>query len=233
MKEYEAEVLEQYDMEVKGTRKMRGAFFCDTDEGAMLLKETKISERRASLVYIVLSRLELEGKMRVDTPVFAGRLLVTSRDGTRYMLKRWFTGRECDMKREAEIVSAAGNLALLHERMQWDPAWGQSGGILVSPPAGRDPLEEMERHNREMRKVRSFIRSRVSKNEFEYLYLEHYDRMYRLAESVVHRLRESDVMELYGKSISEGRMVHGDYNYHNVLNTTEGTAVTKNLARRS
>ena len=38
MKEYEAEVLEQYDMEVKGTRKMRGAFFCDTDEGAMLLK---------------------------------------------------------------------------------------------------------------------------------------------------------------------------------------------------
>ena len=78
MKEYEAEVLEQYDMEVKGTRKMRGAFFCDTDEGAMLLKETKISERRASLVYIVLSRLELEGKMRVDTPVFAkdGRLLV-------------------------------------------------------------------------------------------------------------------------------------------------------------
>ena len=49
MKEYEAEVLEQYDMEVKGTRKMRGAFFCDTDEGAMLLKETKISERRACL----------------------------------------------------------------------------------------------------------------------------------------------------------------------------------------
>ena len=38
MKEYEAEVLEQYDMEVRGTRKMRGAFFCDTDEGAMLLK---------------------------------------------------------------------------------------------------------------------------------------------------------------------------------------------------
>lgn len=94
------------------------------------------------------------------------------------------------------------------------------------PACRRNPLEEMERHNREMRKVRSFIRARVSKNEFEYLYLEHYDRMYRLAESVVHRLRESDVMELYGKSISEGRMVHGDYNYHNVLNTTEGTAVT-------
>ena len=41
--EYELEVLEHYDIEVKGTRKIRGAFFCDTDEGTMLLKETKIS----------------------------------------------------------------------------------------------------------------------------------------------------------------------------------------------
>lgn len=228
MKEYEAEVLEQYDMEVKGTRKIRGAFFCDTDEGTMLLKETKISERRACLVYIVLSRLELEGKVKVDTPVFTkdGGLLVTSREGTRYMLKRWFSGRECDVKRESEIVSAAESLALLHEKMKWDAASGQSCGLTVCPPVGRSPLEELERHNREMRKVRSFIRARVSKNEFEYLYLENYDRMYRLAEQVVRRLRESDAMELYRKSIAEGRMVHGDYNYHNVLNTPEGTAVT-------
>ena len=27
MREYELEVLEQYDIEVKGTRKIRGAFF--------------------------------------------------------------------------------------------------------------------------------------------------------------------------------------------------------------
>ena len=38
--EYELEVLEKYDLEVKGTRKMRGAFFCDTNEGTMLLRET-------------------------------------------------------------------------------------------------------------------------------------------------------------------------------------------------
>ena len=30
--EYELEVLEHYDIEVKGTRKIRGAFFCDTFE---------------------------------------------------------------------------------------------------------------------------------------------------------------------------------------------------------
>ena len=228
MKEYEAEVLEQYDMEVKSTRKIRGAFFCDTSEGTMLLKETHISERRAFLVYTVLSRLELERNLRVDTPVFTreGGLLVTSREGKRYMLKRWYTGRERDMKREAEIVSAAESLALLHEQMQCGASEGGVSGLSLCPPAGRDPIEEMERHNREMKKVRSFIRTRVAKNEFEYLYLESFDKMYGLAEKVVRRLRETDASALYRRSVEERRLVHGDYNYHNVLITPEGTAVT-------
>ena len=81
--EYELEVLEKYDIEVKSTRRIRGAFFCigselksgragdfgdclqsrsvpfgaagdyDTKERPMLLKETKLSERRA-LFYMTL-----------------------------------------------------------------------------------------------------------------------------------------------------------------------------------
>ena len=39
--EYGLEVLEKYNIDVKGTRKIRGAFFCDTNKGAMLLKETR------------------------------------------------------------------------------------------------------------------------------------------------------------------------------------------------
>ena len=58
MREYELEVLEQYDLEVISTRKIRGAFFCDTNEGTMLLKETKISDRRALLLYLLLCHLE-------------------------------------------------------------------------------------------------------------------------------------------------------------------------------
>lgn len=37
MREYELEVLEQYDIEVISTRKTRGAYFCNTKEGLMLL----------------------------------------------------------------------------------------------------------------------------------------------------------------------------------------------------
>ena len=89
--EYELEVLERYDVEVRSTRRIRGAFFCDTNEGTMLLKETKMSGRRAPLLYMVLNRLDRRGNVTVDTPVFTkdGELLVTSADGGVYMLKRW------------------------------------------------------------------------------------------------------------------------------------------------
>ena len=100
MREYELEILEQYEIEIKGTRRIRGAFFCDTDKGAMLLKETGISEKRASFMYYKESCLEALG-MAADTPVFTkdGTLLAVSRDGTKYIMKKWYAGRECDLKK--------------------------------------------------------------------------------------------------------------------------------------
>lgn len=46
MKEYSLNVLEQYDIEVNSTRKVRGAILCDTNEGALLLMEAAVSEKR-------------------------------------------------------------------------------------------------------------------------------------------------------------------------------------------
>ena len=225
MREYELEVLEQYDMEVKGTRKIRGAFFCDTSEGVMILKETRVSEKRAAIMYIILSRLESEKNLKVDTPVFSrdGALVVSSREGRKYMLKKWFAGRECDMKREAEIVGAAETLAGLHRELHWSVPAGSER--ITCPAAERTPLEEMRRHNREMKKVRSFIRGRVAKNEFESLYLENFEKMYAIAERVTRRMEESGCGELFRRSVKEKQMVHGDYNYHNLIMLPQGTAV--------
>ena len=48
MREYELEILNQYDIEIISTRKVRGAFFCETNEGLMLLKEAGISDGAAA-----------------------------------------------------------------------------------------------------------------------------------------------------------------------------------------
>ena len=226
--EYELEVLEQYNIEVKGTRRIRGAFFCDTNEGTMLLKETKISARRAPLLYEALSRIEKRGNVKVDTPIFSkdGELLVTSREGTVYMLKRWYQGRECDIRQEGELLKAAGQLAILHRELDAVSAELESVSLPDLFPGRKSPLEEIMRHNRELKKVRSFIRGRVAKNEFEFLYLESFEKMYGMAEKVLQKMEESGCEDLYEESMRRGSLVHGDYNYHNLLILKDWMAVT-------
>ena len=217
--EYELEVLERYDIEVRSTRKIRGAFFCDTNEGTMLLKETKISGQRAPLLYMVLNCLETRGNVKVDTPVFTrdGELIVSSREGRRYMLKKWYQGRECDLRQEREVLRAVETLAVLHNELE---------RIMPETVRERDPVEEIRRHNRELKKVRSFIRSRVTKNEFEYLFLENFEKMYQLAEQVLVRLESSGCPALFQTELARGSLAHGEYNYHNILVMESGMAVT-------
>ena len=46
MQEFEQKILEQYDIEVSSTRKVRGAVLCETNKGLFLLKEITTSEKR-------------------------------------------------------------------------------------------------------------------------------------------------------------------------------------------
>lgn len=213
MKDYELEILEQYELEIRSTRKVRGAFFCDTNEGTMLLKEAGISDRRALFLYKMLCRLAGDGYPNVDTPVVSkeGGLISTSRDGSRYMLKRWFNGRECDVRREAEVLETVRNLAFLHQKMHWQKDEEES------PSVGRHLKEEFLCHNRELKKVRAFMRNKVNKGDFEYLFLQHFEKIYRMAAKTTKRLENSGYEDLYRQSIESGCLIHGDYNYHNVL----------------
>lgn len=264
MREYELEVLDQYHMEVKSTRKIRGAFFIDTNEGTMLLRETDISDRRAPLLYIVLTHLEAGGYAHVDTPVFTkeGRLVATSREGRRYLLKKWYGGRECDVRRESDVLEAVANLANLHQKLRWQPQcemaeegelWAQCvmeeegeprrameeegetraqravGQREAHPPTGRHLLEEFLCHNRELKKIRGFVRKKSSRDSFDYLFLAHFDKMFSVAEQVADRLKESGYDDLYRKSVMGNCLVHGDYNYHNVLMLPAAEVATTNF----
>lgn len=140
--EYELEVLEKYDIEVKSTRRIRGAFFCigselksgrvgdfgdclqsrsvpfgaagdyDTKERPMLLKETKLSERRALFLYDALSEIERCGNVKVDTPVFTkeGELRAASREGAFYMLKNGIREESATFVRNRTLYGRRQNL---------------------------------------------------------------------------------------------------------------------------
>ena len=70
------------------------------------------------------------------------------RDGTFYMLKKWYQGRECDVRQEQDVVRAAAKLAVLHKDME-------KLAVKIWPGAdvqGKNPVEEVRRYNRELRK---------------------------------------------------------------------------------
>ena len=90
------------------------------------------------------------------------------------------------MKKEQEVLESVKNLARLHKIMKMP-------GEEVREFAGNDLREEFLRHNRELRKVRAFIRGRTAKGDFENAVLKHFDAMYEWAEMCIRdRCRRSE-----------------------------------------
>lgn len=221
MKDYGISVLTQYEMEVYGTHRIRGAVLCNTDKGLFLLKETHMEEGRLIMLTGLYEQLNENKFWRVDTPFSnkEGLYISIAEDGTGYMLKRWFDGRECDVRRENELIEGAGCLARLHACMRKE----RNEEIHLE----ENPLiKEYVRHNRELRKVREFVCRRSVKSPFEIVFLKGYDKMYRWAELGLAEMENAGLIGLFEKAETEQQMVHGDYNYHNLLICQEGMAVT-------
>lgn len=220
MRDYGISVLEQYDMHVNSTRRIRGAVLCDTDQGLFLLKESSRQAARINALAEIYTMLQEQGFEMTDHPVRnkEGEYVTTAEDGTTYLLKKWYAGRECDIRKESEMKEAAKILAKIHLILR-----GKEGVIRWEC----EGLEkEYERHNRELRKVRAFVRGRSVKGEFERLFLQSFEQMYEQAETALLRLQASQIGSLEEEAKKEGQMIHGEYNYHNILICQDQVAVT-------
>ncbi len=220
MQDYELKILEKYQLSINGTRKTRGAFFCDTDEGVFLLKEAAMSEKKIPALYKLCENLKDRGFERIDQLVanVDGEYFSTSEDGKKYVLKYWFRGRECDIRKSKELMDGARNLAKLHCSMELPDE--------IYVPRSLPLKEEYLSHNRELKKIRKFMRGKSPKGEFELAFLKYFEYIYHWAEAAVAALDDTGYEKLYEESLENGSLVHGDYNYHNILVTPEGLATT-------
>jgi len=210
-------------MEIFGTHKVRGAVLCDTDKGLFLLKETRMEENRICALAKIYEQLNDNGFDRVDTPLLNKENLYVSRaeDGTGYIVKKWFQGRECDVRHENELTDGARNLAVIHLCMR-----EKHEDKIYDEKTENPIIREYVRHNRELRKVREYVCKRSVKSSFEIEFLKGYDRMYYLAEKVLEMLEDMDFNSFFAEAENENHLVHGDYNYHNLLVCPDGMAVT-------
>ena len=210
------QILEQYELEVKSISRGRDSYQCDTEQGPNILREYRGSKERAGFLADMLDHLSGQGRT-VETVMRTkeGEPFSVNEEETKYILYQAFPGAECDTKNRADMLSAVRELALLHQSAQ-----NYEGSVPEFLKSGQNNLLLLyEKRNRELNKVRNYIRAKKKKNDFEMMFSVWYPEYVKKAQETTDILKDLGIQEqLIG-------FCHGDYNQHNVIFSREGIAV--------
>lgn len=201
-------LLEQYEIEVLRTRKGRGAILCDTDKGLLIFKEYTGNGRKAEIQNRLLQHIGEAGSVQTEQiiPTKEGALFVKDNDGISYILKTYKEGRECNIYDRAECLEAVKLLSGLHRCMELGAAGPERFFI----------EKEYEKHNRELKRVRKYLKQRGQKTRFEIRLTDSFDYFLEQALTVT---EEWKTYAGAGNPIETDKVsfCHGDYQHHNII----------------
>lgn len=204
-------IVEQYELSVSQITKGRGTYICKTEGKDMVLVPFRGSNERAEFLKSVMEYL-CENHIIVEKIYRTkdGSAVAQDELGGKYILKEMFSGTECNIKNVGDIREAVTQLAFLHAALFSCP--------LPVPQFMKQEKETLlstyEKHDRELIKVKNYIKNKKKKNEFERKFQEHYPMFIEMANQSVQLLekKQTDCFALN----------HGDFNQHNVIKTPEG-----------
>lgn len=211
------ELLKQYPFQVLSRRRTRGAFLLETDQGLRILKECDSSLSRIEFEEKIKNQLIEGGYQFVDLTCKNSKDEYFTKDNYRnnWLVRQWFAGTECDIRDEGMVVRCVEHLGYLHGLLKLQVSEEERDKSCYVQKEGI--CQEMERHNRELKRVRSYIRSKKQKNEMEICLLNSFETFFGQAGLAQSILQESAYDSLWESSLKEGRVSHGGYNYHNIL----------------
>lgn len=217
-------VLLQYDLKINHMHKARGAVICETDKGLKLLKQFTGSSQKLNSINKYLIYLKENGFEYVDSFVknVNDEIITVDKDNTPYIIKDWFEGNECNVNEVTDVYKAIENLALLHKTSE------NQDVILLDEIRANELLVECDKHNKELKKVRAFIRDKGQKEDFEISFLKNFPIFYQQAEMVLQELNQQKYKDSMKSIKNEIILCHGDYNYHNLL-MGENCVITTNF----
>lgn len=215
MEDRSQEALKRYRLKIYNIYKARGAFLLETDCGLKLYKCFEGSKNRALFENKVKEHLSLYGYPYTDVFVktMEDDIICEDSAGCQYIMKNWFWGEECNLKELSQIEAAAANLARLHCVLNNVDFTKEQLEHNISP----DLMETFDKRNRELKRVKAYIREKRQKNEFELLYLNYYDALYEQGIHAADRLSRSAYHELMEEAVMQRNVCHGNYTYHNII----------------
>lgn len=220
------EVINQYELNIKNVYRARGAYMLDTADGLRILREFRSTKGKAEMAQAVKEGLREKGIRNLDLYVRnkEGEIITENSMGNLYVLREWYLGEECDLKETKDLEKAAKNLAEIHNQMH-----GLLSENLVFQ--GDTTAEHLLKHNRELRRVRTYIKDKKQRNEFELLFLSMFSEFYHEAEDAESIVLSLDCARLYEQLEEKQWLCHGAYNYHNILMLKNGEIATTNFEK--
>ncbi|MDD6627455.1 MAG: CotS family spore coat protein [Lachnospiraceae bacterium] len=211
-------LLDQYEIEVNRTWKGRGAILCESDQGLLIMKEYAGPVEKVKFQDYLLKHIKESGAVRVESILRTkeGEMIVYDQDRVAYIVKTYCEGRECNHRDQQECGQAVRTLANLHKVSDL------SGYEILQEQPVFHIEKEYEKHNRELKKVRRFLREKSQKTDFEIYLMKHYDYFLDIALQITEELQ----YYAYEEDSYEFPIVcHGDYQYHNIIQTEAGTVL--------
>ena len=218
MEEKIEEVVKQYPVQLIGKRRIRGAILLEAKEGLFTLVHYKEGDRKLLFQEKVKQELIRQGYPFIDEGIRNNSQDLLTKDsmGNRWLLKRWYPGRECNLRDEADMIQATEHLAKLHTLMRC-PANDTEELLEDEITSDKDLQVLLERHMREMKRVYNYIRGKKKRNEMEICILNLFQKFYDQAGFANMYIDEIDYHSLFSQCIRERRVYHGSYNYHNII----------------
>ena len=224
MDDKHGEIFRQYDLKVFNTYRARGAFLLETNQGLKLLKSFEGSKNHLLFENKVKQALVDQGFTRVDSlvPNKVGEYISEDSMGVKYIIKNWFSGEECNLKELKDVQKAATNLGMIHSLARGIEQEEEERKYLVQT----DLSVVFDKHNKELKRVRSYVINKRQRNEFERNFLLLFDEFFEDASKASEILSQSSYAKLYEKNCMESLVCHGNYNYHNLLICKSDMATT-------
>lgn len=218
------EIFRQYDIKIHNTYRTRGAFILETNHGIKLCRNFEGSKNRVEFENRILEHLRDAGYQYVDNYMYNINNEIVTEDSrnNQYVIKNWYIGDECNLKELRDILKATNNLAVLHSKMRGVSLTTEQ----IKYNTYNNLFELFEKHNRELKRVRSYIRDKKVKNEFELCFSNFYDNFYEQGCMAIDILKQSEygsMLEIANKQI---HICHGNYTYHNIIFLQNGVATT-------
>lgn len=215
MEDRSQEALKRYRLKIYSIYKARGAFIIESDNGLKLYKSFEGSRNRALFEHKIKEHLYQNGYPNVDLFVKTVDDDIISEDsaGCQYIMKNWFWGEECNLLDLPQVEAAASNLARLHNILTGIDFSQEQ----IEHNISSDLAKTFDKRNRELKRVRAYIRDKKQKNEFELSYLNYYDDFYEQGISALNQLTSSNYNKLVDEAVSKRQVCHGNYTYHNII----------------